>query len=289
MDAKKTTYKLGLISLLISCPTINAGSIGNQSFYPEGLSLIAGAGLTEFMNIGTYKTISGDMTNTYSSRAFQSGFVGDLALGYGISIKKPFYLGAELGVGFFGNTKNHSSSSSTDSTVVTDHDFSRIALINNSISTQTSVSENPIVPYFDLKPGVVVANNTWIFGRVGVNYNEIKVKTSSQYNSSGGIITTPQLPLSTHDSYFTFNSKTTLAGIRTGLGMEYLLNDKLAISANYIYAFYNTVKTSGSNNSKQISCDTLEGCVAVNGPFTSTGSSKASDQQVLLELIYHLT
>ena len=241
------------------------------------------------MSVAKYDTVAADMLHTYSPRNFQYGFAGNLALGYGFFLKNPLYLGTELGITFLGNTKNKSSSSAAASTNVNDAIFSRSSLVNDAISTQSAVNENSVVPYFDLKPGIVISPQTWLYGRVGINYNRIKVKTNTQYNSSGGDIAGSAEPAFTSEySAFSASSKRSAPGLRTGLGIDYLVSKNFGISANYIYSYYNSLKTNGSSTSKQLACDTIEGCPAVDGVFTTTGTTKASDSQVLLELIYHL-
>lgn len=287
MDLKKTGC---VVSLLISCNPALSGTMGEPSAFPRGFAIIGGIGVTEFMSAAKYDTVAGDMHHTYSPRNFQYGFAGDLAVGYGFFLKRSLYLGTELGVTFLGNTKNKSASLAASSTNVNDETLSRASLVNDAISTQSTVIENSVVPYFDLKPGIVISPQTWLYGRIGINYNQIKVKTNSQYNSSGGDLADSE-PLAFTSEYTAFSatSKRNAPGLRTGLGIDYLVSKNFGISANYIYSYYNRLKTNGSSSSKQLACDTVEGCPAVDGPFTTTGTTKASDSQVLLELIYHLT
>lgn len=287
MDFKKTGC---VVSLLLSCNPTFSGTMREPQIFPSGFAIIGGIGVTEFMSVAKYDTVAGDMFHTYSPRNFQYGFAGDLAVGYGFFLKRHLYLGTELGVTFLGNTKNNSSSSAAASTDVHDVTLSRATLVNDAISSQSTVVENSVVPYFDLKPGIVISPKTWLYGRIGINYNQIKVKTNSQYNSSGGDISDFSNPEFTSDhSAFSATSKRNSPGLRTGLGIDYLVSKNFGISANYIYSYYNSLKTNGSSNSKQLACDTVEGCPIVDGPFTTTGTTKASDSQVLLELIYHLT
>lgn len=287
------TYALGLLTFVITCPTSYAGTMGEKPLFPNGWMLIAGAGETGFMNVGSYNTATSAMTNNSNARGFQYGFTGDLAAGYGLRVGKPLFFAGEIGVNFFGNRKTSSDSAATSTTTTPDSTFipAQTFAVNNALSTHTTVAGNFVVPYIDIKPGLLVLPNTWIYGRLGVNYNQVKVQTLSDYHSTSAVV--EGIPITQPTSvYSTLNSKEKkqLAGLRTGLGFEYLASENVGISANYVYAFYSTFNTAASGSSSQMACDVFEGCaINSNGAYLTSGSSKMSDQQVLLELIYHVT
>ncbi|MDF1646215.1 MAG: hypothetical protein P1U61_04420 [Legionellaceae bacterium] len=296
MKWKTSSYRLSLISCLIISPGLHAGTVGDKAGYPDGWALIAGAGEAGFMNTGSYTLTASDMTKTRDTRSFQFGFLGDLALGYGRCISEPFYLGSELGVLFFGNRKTSSSNTASNTTIVTetfnvDDPPAETASINHALSSTVTVSGNPVVPYFDLKPGVLISENSFLFGRIGIDYNQIKVNARSFYHSEGHVVKSSGRERASTGANASFSAthKKQLAGLRTGLGFEYLLTDNIGLSANYIYAFYNTFNTSATGSSNQVACDIYEGCpVKSDGTYAASGRSKMSNQQVLLELNYHL-
>ncbi len=278
-------------------PGVHAGAMGEKTSYPDGWAFIAGAGETEFMNAGSYTLTASDMTKSRDMKSYQFGFMGDLAVGYGRRISNPFYLGSEAGVIFFGTRKTSSSNTTSNTTIVTetfraeDPPF-ETAVINHVLSSSLTVSGNVIVPYLDLKPGLLISESSFLFGRIGVDYNQIKVRAVSNYGSTGIVVATTERDAVGTSTSATLSAthKKQLAGLRTGLGFEYLLTDNIGLSANYIYAFYNTFSTSASGSSSQVACDIYEGCpVNSDGTYSATGRSKMSNQQVLLELNYHLT
>ncbi|MDX2346465.1 MAG: hypothetical protein QNK11_06325 [Legionella sp.] len=293
MKRKTNSYCLGLLSCLVINPTVQAGTMGDKPGYPDGWALIAGAGETEFMNAGTYTLAANGISKNLGVKSFQFGFMGDLAVGYGRRISNPFYLGSEAGVLIFGNRKTSSHTTVRNTTEVTQitgvFPPSTITL-NGALSSTLTVSGNVVVPYFDLKPGLLVSDNSFLFGRIGVDYNQIKVRTASNYVESGRDESNGVLLNSTSTSAsFASTHKKQVAGLRTGLGFEYLLTENVGLSANYIYAFYRTLGASTAGVNNQLVCDIYEGCpVSADGTYSASGRSKMSDQQVLLELNYHL-
>jgi hypothetical protein len=295
MNKKINSYRLSVLSCLIMSPGLYAGTLSEASRYPDGWAWIAGAGETEFMNTGSYALAANNLIKRQSTKSFQFGFMGDLAIGYGKQISHPFYLGSELGVIFFGNSKTSSSSTTSNLTVVTqtnpaDPAINRVITIDQTLSNTVTVSGHVIVPYFDLKPGLLISDNSFLFGRIGVDYNQIKVRTQSNYSLNNARLNDDGDTF-THNTSAGFSTKSTkqLAGLRTGLGFEYLLTENLGLSANYIYAFYSSFNKSKTASIDQVACDIAEGCVLnSDGTYLATGRSKMSDQQVLLELNYHL-
>jgi opacity protein-like surface antigen len=291
MKRKTASYSLTLLSCLMINPAVYAGTMGDKPGYPDGWSFIAGAGETGFMNVGTYAISANGVEKQLNTRGFQLGFMGDLAVGYGLHVSNPFYLGSEAGVLFLGNRKVSSLNTANNTAVVTQSFIiDSTVTLNQNFSSKVTVSGNPIVPYLDLKPGVLLSENSFLYARIGVDYNELKVRTTANYNALGvveavgGPTTSGSLEAGLASTH-----KKQRAGVRTGLGFEYLLTDNLGMSANYIYAFYSGIKTSSGGPISKLACDTVESCpVNSDGTYTASGHSRISDQQVLLELNYHL-
>tara|TARA_R110002126_G_scaffold273866_1_gene418595 strand:+ start:119567 stop:120394 length:828 start_codon:yes stop_codon:yes gene_type:complete len=268
-----------------------AGTEGQKTGYPDGFMLGAGAGVTEFMDSGTYNTTANNLVNSTNNRSFRFGFMGDVIAGYGRRVYKPFYLGTELGLNIFGTRKtSFSRASQLDVTVVQTEFGSSSVVRNDTLSDTTTVSGNVLVPSFDIKPGLLVTPNSLLFARVGINYNQIHVVKNSMYQSSGLFTSPDATELTMTQSGLYSSEKKQLIGLRTGVGFEYLISDNIGLAANYVYAFYNSVNTQMVGTSSRVACDTIEGChVNGDGTYVASGKSKISDQQALLQLIYHLT
>ncbi len=296
MKRKTVSYSFGLLSCLAMSPGVYAGTMGDPAYcYPDGWAFIAGAGQTGFMSSGTYTLGANGMSKTLGVKNFQFGFLGDLAIGYGRLVNGPFYLGSEFGALIFGNSKTTSQTSASNTTIVTTEpelSVLKTVTVTRSLSSSVTVSGNPVVPYLDLKPGLLISDNSFLFARIGVDYNQIKVRTTSNYTSFGQSVNTADggdASTGASSAGFVTNHKKQRAGLRTGLGFEYLLTEKLGLSANYIYAFYSGLNTSTTGSIGQVSCDAYEACpVNADGTYAASGHSRMGDQQVLLELNYHL-
>ena len=287
---RKIPCTLSLLSLLIAYSSAYAGSEGAKPGYPDGFMLGAGAGVTEFMDSGTYSTTVGHASSSTSNRNFRFGFMGDVFAGYGRRIYKPFYFGTELGLNIFGVSEVSSSHSTQADVTANIIDDSHITT-QEALLTTTRISGNVFVPFFDIKPGLLVTPNSLLFARIGVNYNQLNVRRQSSYQSSS-IYEDNAVVISESSAYSELYSseKKQLIGLRAGLGFEYLISDNLGLAANYVYAFYNSVNLQGVGTSNQAVCDLIEGCnVNENGTYVASGKSKISDQQALLKIIYHLT
>jgi opacity protein-like surface antigen len=287
---RKIPCTLSLLSLLFAYSSAYAGTEGAKPGYPDGFMLGAGAGVTEFMDSGTYSTTVGHASSSTSNGNFRFGFMGDVFVGYGRRIREPFYFGTELGLNIFGVREVSSSHTAQADVTANIFDDSHITT-QEALATTTRVSGNVFVPFFDIKPGLLVTPNSLLFARIGVNYNQLNVRRQSSYQSSS-IETNEAIIIAQSSAYSGLYSseKKQLIGVRTGLGFEYLISDNLGLSANYVYAFYNSVNFQTIGTSNQAVCDLIEGCsVNGNGTYVASGKSKISDQQALLQLIYHLT
>ena len=80
---RKIPCRLSLLSLVLAYSSGYAGSEGAKPGYPDGFMLGAGAGVTEFMDSGTYSTTTGHASSATNNRNFRFGFMGDVFVGYG--------------------------------------------------------------------------------------------------------------------------------------------------------------------------------------------------------------
>lgn len=283
---------LSLFSLCVTSASLTAGTMSQALTYPDGLSMAVGGGGMGYTNSGAYTSTAGapSTANAVTARSYQLGGVGNIALGYGQHLGTPFYLGGELGLAIYGAKNLATSSTAQSNTTVTNTGLLPASTVNTYqvLSTRTTLSQNTWVPFFDLKPGIFVSNNQLIFARLGVNYNELKVRTDSTFYSQGILIDGAPDTLVDTTTNLLFIQKNTRIGLRTGLGIEYLLDEHLGLSANYVYSFYQAVNTSHSGLASQVACDVSEGChVNSDGMYTANGHSKISDQEILLQLVYH--
>lgn len=268
----------------------HAGTEGARPDYPNGFIFGAGAGVTEFMDSGRYNILAGTTLNSLDNRSFRFGFMGDLVAGYGRRIYKPFYLGSEFGLNIFGTRKTSSSNTVHTGVTVEDAENDTTVTTNEILSGTTTVAGNVFVPSFDVKPGLLITPNSLLFARVGINYNQVDIRRQSSYQASGNFRSVTDVVSTTVHSGLYSTEKKQLIGLRTGFGFEYLISDNIGLAANYVYAFYNSVNTQGTSASQEVACDALEGChVNENGAYVASGKSKISDQQALLQVIYHLT
>ncbi|MDF1683203.1 MAG: hypothetical protein P1U36_00955 [Legionellaceae bacterium] len=287
---RKIPYTLSLLSLFIAYSSTYAGTEGQTPDYPNGFMLGAGAGLTEFMDSGAYSTSTRNVLSSTTNRSFRFGFMGDVTAGYGRRVYQPFYLGTELGLNIFGTRKTSSSYSTDTAMTVEDSVFDVSVITEEALSTTTTVSGNVFVPFFDIKPGLLVTPKSLLFARIGVNYNQFNVVTQSSHLASGTVINAGATESGTALSGLYSSEKKQRAGLRTGLGFEYLISDHVGLAANYVYSFYSSVNTHATGVSSSEACDVFEGChVNGDGTYVASGKSKVSDQQALLQLIYHLT
>ena len=279
---------LSLIYLLVVCPSAQALLSNNaKASLPSGFSIAAGLGLTSFMTSTTSNTSAATIQKTANNTNNRYGMLGNFALGYNRNYRDRYYLGGEFGVNLLGARKTTLDSIIQNRTTVS-HDLD-IAIVNSALSTATNVSEKIAVPVLDIKPGLFLNPNTLVFARVGMSFNTMDLNASSSYQSDGNVQSSgSRTSASTLSTFYNATTKQTI-GLRTGLGFEYLITDKLGLSANYIFTGYNGVQLNGSQPSNQIACDTFEGCsVDKNGVYTTTQRSTVSVQDVMLQLIYHM-
>lgn len=286
--AWKASEKISIMYLLIGCSSAHALAIETNPLFPNGFTIGAGIGMTAFIANTTYDTSAVNTLNIAGNRNSKYGELGNLALGYGRHFSDKFYLGAEIGLNALNARQISFSNTTQNSTAVTDGTVT--TTINNSLSTTTQLTQNRLMPILDFKPGLFLGSDTLFFGRVGMSFNTIDLNTTSSYNSYGQVERNNNPPSASTFSTFYDSSTRHSVGLRTGLGFEYLVTKNIGISANYIYTGYNRIKLNGTQATNEIACDTFEGCsVDGNGKYKTSNNSKVSAQDVMLQLIYHIT
>lgn len=293
---QKVPYKLSLICLLIASPPTNSLTTNQSTSYPNGFSLGAGVGVTSFMT-NTFQHVSAANTSDVEKNlAFKYGAMGNIFLGYNKKVRDKYYLGGELGLNLLGATTTSLTNTARGTAVVTDAPqfptpITFTVTTVSSLSTTTTVSSNSLVPTLDIKPGLFLSPEALLFAKIGMSYNQMVIKSNASYQETGtlaGKAAVKGLQTATSSSDFSNSHTSHLIGLRTGLGFEYLLTEHVGVGANYLYTFYNTAKMGATSASNQVACDTYEGCVVNNkGTYTTAVKSTMSDQEVMLQLIYH--
>ena len=203
--------------------------------------------------------------------------------------------GEELGLSIVGAQKISTSNNNENTTITTQNQNSVIEKtisINNALSTVTHVSKNTLIPMFDIKPGFFISPNLLFYGRVGAAYNQFKITSTSYFQSSGSLINSSNVDLGSANVTSTLVSshKKTQIGLRTGLGFEYLITPQVGLGANYLYTSYHKLESQAHTMSNQVACDSYEGCSSNgNGQMKITNRASVSEQDIMLQLLYHFS
>jgi len=213
----------------------------------------------------TYRVFYGtDVTmNHTNSSVYSHSAAGAISFGYGVDLGKRFNLITEASVSFQGNDLN-----TLDKLTTSDpFDDGFILDLNNNIKTKLNHAEFD----FDLKPGILISNNTLAFAVIGGAINQMKM-TSNSFSKLQDLKNG-----STFSKTVGFSAKKTVVGIRAGFGLSSMLTQKLALNLSYIYTYYG--KISGS----------AMGSFRTNGftlPFNTASSSEVHKHTVLVGINY---
>lgn len=293
MHSQKSN-QLTCVFLLMTCPTANAIATNATLNHTKGFTAGLGFGLTSFVTNTSYNMIANNTTSSGSAKQHKYGALGDLFVGYGRSFNDTLYLGGELGLTLVSPDSTSLSTYTTNNTIATQTtrpNIQKIATINTALTATTRVSQNNVIPVFDIKPGFFITPSALLFARLGINYNQLQINSTSNYNTSGIVRLADGTPVGAQadaSSIFSTLEKKNIVGMRGGLGFEYMVTPTFSVGANYIYTHYSKISTSGSSASNQIACDTYEGCSSQSGGRNAISSaSNVSAEDIMLQLIYH--
>lgn len=297
----KSGFKLSLLFLAIASPAapVLAASPSCPLCSFAGLSVGTGLGVDAFM--GTISTSSGGgFTNLDPTQnTYKLGAVGSIFLGYGYVSQEYMYVGAEVGASFYGSNRTSLKKQSATDMYVDDDAFGddvERVLYNNNLDVQTRTTRSAVEPFLDLKIGRLMAPNLLAYLRGGISYNTMTMTSDSSYLASGKLITfgefgdDPRTVLSANTVGSSLNhaKKDHLLGARLGGGFEYMVTPNFGIASDYVYTFYQNIKSSGLSEGKDVACDFGPGtCEVFFFDFTNTSRAKMSDQRVTAEMIYH--
>jgi len=297
--ARNAQFKVSLLAVLLAnTPT----GILAQSFDAPmqrtfgGPFYGFGVGATTFMTDTTTDVTFASAADFSKNTVAKYGPMASLFVGTSQVFNDDWYLGVNLGLNILGATKTKLSNLQSANVIVTNTD-STLDIIstvhyNSALYTNTTVRRDLFEPFVDLKAGYLATPNVLTYLSAGLSYNRIKIQTESTFraqasNNTVGVFSgTNTSDMTT--SVFSSSHKNQVIGLRAGAGLEYLINPHLGLGANYIYTFYPRVRSSNVGVGQDVACDALEGCTTTTTDVSNTNHSKLFDQQILLQLVYHL-
>lgn len=293
----KFTPKLSLIYLLVALPSMHAVA-ANSTYLYNSWSFGAGVGVNTFMGNLSNQTDIGNVASDTEANVYKYGAMGNFFVGLGHVYPNNFYFGTNLGFNFYGNNKLSLRNSSYHYDFITGQ-FLLVTgggvALQDSLITSTVVTRNAWQPILDFKPGYVFdATNTLVYGLLGASYNSFEIKTSGRETDVGQLIDPPGEFSSgfysgaAFTSPFKVKSTKNIWGLRVGAGLEQLITNNLSLSANYVYTFYRSANTDVTRAGSRVACDFVEGCTTTPTNAYLSGSGRVSDQQVMMQLIYHV-
>jgi opacity protein-like surface antigen len=166
---------------------------------------------------------------------FNHNGIGTLDVGFGHFFgDSKYYWGVEI----FGNWANRKVKLHNFAY----HDQPNDDQDNEAIVTSTAAKLQNAEYGADFKPGYQIDTNTLLYARLGVAFNRITNDTTNDFifvNTR----TTPNLRFPS--SLNTYNKQETTSALRLGLGVEHLITNKVAVTADYVYTYYGRSRTYG--------------------------------------------
>jgi opacity protein-like surface antigen len=189
-------------------------------------------------------------------------FEGIAYLGYGKPWKK-VYLGAEFFVEAAKRRLHRASQSG----------FSNDLGNSLNISFNSSI-KNPWQYGIDLRPGILLAQRTLLYGRVGTAFSDIQVRTRTEAITAGRSFGEAMTTI-------TRSKDVMRAAFRLGVGVEQQLISKIHVRCDYAYTHYGSIKLSNSSS----------GVTTADLPITINNSLKVhpKNHSVTLGLAYYFS
>lgn len=288
----KRSLGIVLSAALGATPIIANADCPFSGFY--GGVQVGGSFVSGRESVGTSgaTTVLGESGNigTFSHRAFKrNSFAGEFFLGYGCDICDEFYLGAELFVKGARATATNSDDAN-GSTTISPNVAIRVlpeVTLSQDIATQTQSRLRPWEFGIDFRPGFVFCKNAMLYGRVGVAFNRMSVRTSTTYTSGLAVAAVPPISVTFPTNSLIVDNHRNLAGLRLGLGLEKALCENLTLRTDYVYTHYRRVSNSGSN--QVINAVSVAGGapIPVGSSVSSNTTSRAGSHSVMIGLSYY--
>ncbi len=200
-----------------------------------------GGELGSTFNQGTLSTQTSDTLSLGGPGAFvnspinasatlaNTAFKGVLSLGYGKELWTYFYLGTQA----FIDLSQYQLNSTFSNKINADGNINAI--------TSNSLKESPFQYGLDLKPGVLLDNNSLLYALVGFAV----AQTQLNQETNGVIAPNGSTPFSIQTSS---NNNSTHLALRLGLGIEKFISRYFSIKADYVFTNYASGQTSSSIN-----------------------------------------
>jgi len=287
----KSNFSLKTSALLavgLSVPACVFATVPNPGFngYYGGL----GAGVMR-----TESKISTSATSSYENyyddnnqlALSQSGVevhkytgTGALYVGFGHFINNSdFYLAGEIFANW-AHRKNTLDNWAYHQSPDDDEDF-------ESLSTATSVQLNNGEMGIDIRPGYLIDTNTMVYARLGLAFNKVKTTTGSTFSFTD----MRSSPFSVYNSSLNQSNRHSKTGARIGIGLEHMVSDRLAVTADYIYTYYGKSNTTGVGNTTTIVNGGEDGpetvqFINIDG-LEAKSSGRISTQSAMLGIKYY--
>lgn len=157
-----------------------------------------------------------------------------------------------------------------------------------SITTATTVKLQSGEWGIDLRPGFLFDTNTMVYGRIGVAFNRLTNDTSNIFSFTKNPAPESIATFATYESPLSQSKKKSMTSLRLGVGIEHLITDNLAVTADYIYTYYGKASTSGVANTTSAGEDEPEPTIFVttNG-LVADSSGKMGTQTAMIGLKYY--
>lgn len=222
----------------------------------------------------------GVINNSFSTKVHQNSGIGALYLGYGQKLgQSPLYFGIDI----FGDTAQH------DFTVSQGNNFFAADKNGNSynislggtVKTELNSGEYGI----DARPGVLLNQNTLLYGRVGAAFNRLQVNATDTHNLAYiNVNFQPQFGTTATTTLATGDSKN-VTGLRLGVGLEERWGNHFAVNADYIYTNYGKINLSGLGSTNQPRG--FDPAAIPNSFHTNTILSDVTSQAVMIGVAYY--
>ena len=259
VTAKNKTFLVGVVYHLLN-PMVPGGQHNNWSDRFNGFTIGAQGGLSLMVakaQLDVESDTTGSlipMASTLEVHPHSTDGIGGLFLGYA-HMFHTFYLGAEAGA-------DYADQADRISTFV--HDYNNV----EELVSDTDVKLGSVSYFFDIKPGLLLTQNTVLYLRLGVGVNQIKTANTTIVDDFVGFPAHGELSLF---------SKKYETGFRVGLGIEGMITKCLSLRADYVYSYYGTFNDTGSSPFS----------FGVATLSTTTSLSRITTQTVLVGLAFH--
>ncbi len=265
----KSQKQIGLAALL-SLFSISMYAAAFDGFYFGGGLGGSQSNVDVNQNLETKPSVDGtplfDVVQSNKTNLTDNSFLGNLNLGFGHVFSQRWYLGIE-GDAVWQNLEVNASPSTQE----------RVGQLSFTQNTKVELNNQFNVA---LVPGIVLHENTLLYGKIGAAWGNFDIKNSANYSQ----VIQPGSTLSSSNG---FSDSGYENGLLLGLGIEHYLTKNLSIKLEYTHVNYGTLHdnspvTSGINNP-------IPDLATVTGFMADSAGVSASTNSVMLGVAYHLT